>query len=216
MARKIPASAGNNQENKSKKNPISNAPDFQSYHPCWRFGNFDFGSKWGLVNLLGKFKFIYTEDLLSEIINSNLDSLDKILTNINGKEFETLDNLWSHINQCGHTVSIEIIRLISKSLSRTVFFDKIYPKLQTYEKNTWDEIRLYSHGNGKSNNHNVSIQNLCKEAQDRLEYLGFSDRSEIYSLRLEGKIRIYGFKELNYLDIIWVDLSHEIYPCDKD
>lgn len=211
MSPRIPQSA-TNIEIKGKQLPSNVGPDFQTFHPCWRLGNFDMEGKWGLRSLLGKFKFYYTEDLLNEVADLNLNALNDILTALDNKEFDTIDDFWSKLDGSKISLPVSVIKHISNSLFRNAFFEKIYPKLKEFETNTWDEIRQYSHGKGKSNNHNVSIKNLCKEARDRLEELGFSDRSEIYSLRLEGKIRIYGFKELNYLDIIWVDFYHEIYP----
>lgn len=212
MGRQIPASAANNTDRNSKRSPSSVTPDFQSHHPCWRFGNFDIDSKWGLKSLLGRFKFEYSHTILEIVVRLNLEELNSCLEELDGKEFDNVEDFWEAINVKISSVPVEAIKEISNFLFRNNFFEKIYPKLKIYENNTWEEIRQYSHGNGKSNNHNVSIMNLCKEARDRLDKMGYSDRSEIYSLRLEGKIRIYGFKEMNYLDIIWVDLNHEIYP----
>lgn len=214
MPPRIPQSAAN-AESKGKQVPLNIGPDFQTFHPCWRFGNFDLSSKWGLKSLLGKFKFSYTEDLLKEVVELNLDALNDKLTALDNKEFDTVDDFWSKLHSSDISLPVSVIKHISNSLFRNAFFEKIYPKLKIFEANTWEEIRQYSHGNGKSNNHNVSVKNLCKEARDRLEELGFSDRSEIYSLRLEGKVRIYGFKELNYLEIIWIDFNHEVYPTSR-
>ena len=50
---------------------------------------------------------------------------------------------------------------------------------------------------------------------DIVEELKYNE-DYIFSLRLEGKVRIYGFRIQNYLEILWVDLNHEIYPVDND
>ena len=63
-----------------------------------------------------------------------------------------------------------------------------------------------------SNNHDDDISKLGKTAQLRLKELGYTDYDKIYSLRLEGKIRIFGFRTQNYMDIVWVDLDHSVYP----
>lgn len=196
-----------------KKTPKAVSFDYSQMHPCWRIGHFDYCSKWGLNNL-GRFKFVYTEELLEivtnfgdEDLNSALESLDGRLCSI--KEFwQDFENIYTK------HIPITLVNCIERNFVCNAFIEKVYPKLKIYEENTWDEIRMYSHRRGQdsvSNNHYVSIQKLNKEAQDRLVELGYSDRSEIYSLRLEGKIRIYGFREMNFLDIIWVDLEHEIY-----
>jgi hypothetical protein len=101
---------------------------------------------------------------------------------------------------------------------RNVFFEKIYPKLKDFESNTWDEIRQQTHkskGKMKSNNHLVQVGSLCEKARRRLVDLRLDDNDELYSLRLEGTVRIYGIRKENYLDIIWVDLNHEVYPINQ-
>lgn len=215
IPKQIPNSVKNTPENNNKR-PIANSPNFSTYYPCWRLGHFDIESKWGLSSLLGEFTFNYTTDLMSSVLVMMDEELNTALEQVNNNTFTNIHDFWSKIeNLYNNSLPPKIIREIEEGLTRNVFFKKIYPKLKTYENNTWDEIRQYTHrgkGNAnKSNNHFVSIDKLSKEAQERLNILGFSDRSEIYSLRLEGKIRIYGFRELNYMDIIWIDLNHEIY-----
>ena len=81
--------------------------------------------------------------------------------------------------------------------STGVDVDKLIKDLQDY-KGEWSDVA-----------------DMYEEAQDRLNTIGYSDRDEIYSLRLEGTIRVYGFREMNYLDIIWIDLNHEIYKMHR-
>ena len=89
-------------------------------------------------------------------------------------------------------------------------------RLSQFETMTWDEIRQQTHGGkGKSSSHNIDVDDLNPKAKERLKILKFDDRDKIYSLRLEGTVRIFGFKELNYLDIIWIDLNHEVCPSKK-
>ncbi len=66
-----------------------------------------------------------------------------------------------------------------------------------------------------SNNHSVPVANLSKEARKRLEELKY-DEDYLFSLRLEAMVRIYGFRVQNYLEILWVDFNHEVYPVDND
>lgn len=212
MAKKvIPQKAGNTLE--IKKTPKAVLVDYSQMHPCWRIGHFDYCSKWGLKNL-GRFKFVYTEKILEIVTNFGDEDLHATLGSLDGR-FCSIKEFWqSFENLYTKHIPVTLVNCIEQNFVYNAFLEKIYPKLKIYEENTWDEIRQYSHRRGHdsvSNNHNVSIQNLSKEAQDRLVELGYSDRSEIYSLRLEGKIRIYGFREMNFLDIIWVDLEHEIY-----
>jgi hypothetical protein len=131
------------------------------------------------------------------------------MRNTNKREFGASKN-----PPCRRVSNILSISKIEDAIVNNVFIDKIYPKLIEFEKITWDEISQQSHqskGKMKSNNHNVKIYDLSKRAIERLKNLKIEDRDEIYSLRLEGQIRIYGFKELNYLDILWIDLDHSVY-----
>lgn len=216
MAKKtIPQSAGNAHTD-NKKTPTAITIDYLQTYPCWRIGNFDYKSKWGLNNL-GKFKFTYSEAMLNIVISVDNERLNVALENLDSRYYSSLEAFWSDFkrNYSEEDIPINLIECIEKEAMNNAFVEKIYPKLKSFENNTWDEIRKYSHrkkDKSVSNNHNVSISKLCKDAQDRLIELGYSDYSEIYSLRLEGTIRLYGFRKMNYLDIIWVDLDHEVYP----
>ena len=149
---------------------------------------------WDVSNLYIQKRLEIVTNFGDEDLNSALESLDGRLCSI--KEFwQDFENIYTK------HIPITLVNCIEQNFVCNAFIEKVYPKLKIYEENTWDEIRLYSHRRGQdsvSNNHYVSIQKLNKEAQDRLVELGYSDRSEIYSLRLEGKIRIYGFREMNF------------------
>ena len=90
-------------------------------------------------------------------------------------------------------------------------------KVATFEQcyNAEKRRRLQSKGKMKSNNRPVQVGDLCEKARNRLIDLKLDDNDELYSLRLEGTIRIYGIRKENYLDIIWVDLNHEVYPVSQ-
>lgn len=216
MAKKtIPLSAGSANTD-SKKTPTAITTDYMQTYPCWRIGNFDYKGKWGLNNL-GKFKFTYSEVMLNIVVSIGDERLNEALENLDSRHYPSLGAFWTDFRRIysEENIPVNLIDCIEKEAMNNVFAEKIYPKLKSFENNTWDEIRQYTHrkkDKSVSNNHNVLISKLCKEAQDRLIDLGYSDYSEIYSLRLEGTIRIYGFRKMNYLDIIWVDLAHEVYP----
>lgn len=216
MAKKtIPQSAGNTHTD-SKKTPTAITRDYSQTYPCWRIGNFDYKSNWGLKNL-GKFKFTYSEAMFNIVVSIGDEGLNTALEKLNSKHYSSLEAFWRDFgrNYSEKKIPVNLIDCIEKEAMNNAFAEKIYPKLKSFENNTWDEISKYSHrkkDKSVSNNHNVPISKLCKDAQDRLIALGYSDYSEIYSLRLEGTIRLYGFRKMNYLDIIWVDLDHEVYP----
>lgn len=90
----------------------------------------------------------------------------------------------------------------------------ILSKLAEFENMTWREIKQQTHGEkGKSSNHFVDISKLCKEAQKRLSQLQLTEN--IFSLRIKGKVRIYGVLESRVFEILWYDPNHEIYPIEK-
>lgn len=200
------------------KIPISADIDFASSHPCWRISNFDKYGPWGINSLL-QFTFKYTEDILKIVADSDLNELSDIFDNYNEKVFNDRFEFWRKIQEkCSKKIPISLVEKIEEVIMRNVFVEKIYPKLKNFESNTWDEIRQQTHkskGKMKSNNHPVKVGNLCETARKRLEELKLDDNDELYSLRLEGTIRIYGIRKENYLDIIWVDLNHEIYPVNR-
>lgn len=200
------------------KVPISADIDYAGSHPCWRISNFDKDGPWG-INSLIQFSFRCTEDILQIVADSNMDELNDAFDEINDKEFSGIKDFWGKLQKkCSKDIPIALIDKIEDVICRNVFFEKIYPKLKDLESNTWDEIRLQSHkskGKMKSNNHPVQVGNLCEKARKRLIELKLDDNDELYSLRLEGTIRIYGIRKENYLDIIWVDLNHEVYPVSQ-
>ena len=73
------------------------------------------------------------------------------------------------------------------------------------EKMTWTDLR--NHGC-----HLVSIEDLCKTAQTRLIDINQDDKDELYSIRLSGKVRVWGVKESNVIRLLWWDPEHEICP----
>src|SRR5574344_1125464 len=199
----IPESANKTASIKYPKAPNF---DYGSMRPCWRISNFDKNGPWGINSLL-KFSFTYNEAILNILIEFQKEDLGAAFETLDGKPFDNKDAFWEKLKVLyDKDIPLVLISKIEDAIVNNVFIDKIYPKLIEFEKITWDEIRLQSHqskGKMKSNNHNVKICDLGKLAIERLKNLKIEDRDEIYSLRLEGKIRIYGFKELNYLDILW-------------
>lgn len=212
--KRVPDSAASSI-NRKKTIPQFSIHDFRLYPPCWRIGHFDVEGKWGISSLLGDFVFSPSNELELYAIEND-DILAKCIDNIRGKHFRSVESFWNIFTQSyGDTIPADVVKTVASCVRRSFFLSKIYPKLQSFENSTWDEIDRATHDNGISSNHNDSVEKLSKEAQDRLAELHFSDRSEIYSLRLENQLRIFGFREMNYLDIIWIDTGHKVYPSTK-
>ena len=97
---------------------------------------------------------------------------------------------------------------------------KVIKKLRAYEGQTWGEIQ--SDTTGTSNNsksHYINIEKLCdvnKKAGERLKELNLFDMTEqIFSLRIDGKTRLFGFITFNVFSVIWIDSNHEVFPSKK-
>lgn len=83
------------------------------------------------------------------------------------------------------------------------FWETIFPKLQNFERMTWREIFL----GAKKQNHAIDVSKLNKSARDRFAELCI-EAEAIHSLRLEGKLRIYGFLSGPIYNILWYDDDH--------
>lgn len=86
--------------------------------------------------------------------------------------------------------------------------DELAALLRRMEGSTWA-----THGSHKS--HNVTIDQLIPEARSRLEALGFDDLDELYSLRVNGKPRIWGIRDERFLKVLWWDPDHAVCPSEK-
>ena len=95
-----------------------------------------------------------------------------------------------------------------QSVKIDYLFRKIIPKLQYFETMKWGSLG----GNGC---HFVKFDQLCQPAQKRLPELEKEDICELYSLRLSGKERIWGYRDGAHLNLLWWDPSHEVCPFEK-
>ena len=92
-----------------------------------------------------------------------------------------------------------------------VTVDQLYRKLKDFESQTWSQID--KHSNGK--HHFIEFYKLCKEAQERAVELKLDQYDSLYSLRLTGKLRLFGLLDNGEYSIIWYDSDHEICPSTK-
>lgn len=87
---------------------------------------------------------------------------------------------------------------------------KLLVKLVSYESMTWAQIEQAVGGKARGNlNHYVEVMNCRPRAQERLREIGLDQTERIYSLRLEGKLRVYGLREGAILILIWHDPHHD-------
>ena len=82
--------------------------------------------------------------------------------------------------------------------------------LKSYETMTWHQVLGASGGKKKgTNNHPLPISDLSKKAQSRLAEIGREDIDEIFSIRLEAKVRLYGIRQGAVFYFLWVDPWHD-------
>ena len=81
-------------------------------------------------------------------------------------------------------------------------------KLSAFESMTWNEIFTVA----KKQNHSISVESLkCRDAKRWMQE-NMPDQTELWTLRLSGKERIWGvFAEGAYLIVFW-DPNHKIMP----
>lgn len=91
------------------------------------------------------------------------------------------------------------------------FNEDVMDKLHDFEGQTWNDI---INTNGVDTNHYVETHKLIKKAQERLQDLNIFE-DQLFSLRLNGKTRLYGVLENGVFNILWFDSEHEIYPSKK-
>lgn len=90
---------------------------------------------------------------------------------------------------------------------------KILPKLENFEKLTWGELSNQPKGRGPgTKHHHIQVSDIVKKARKRLEKNEeWMDVEQLYSLRLDGKTRLYGVLINRKLNLVWYDSKHEIY-----
>jgi hypothetical protein len=92
--------------------------------------------------------------------------------------------------------------------------DAVFEHLLRFETMTWNEIMQASGGKSQghgTNSHFVYAENLCREAQKRLDELKIYD-DQIFSLRLSGLERLWGIIDDGVFHVVWHDKKHEVCP----
>lgn len=97
-----------------------------------------------------------------------------------------------------------------KQISDDYFWSYLFCKLKFIESRTWGEII-----GDCENNHYIPKNEIIKEASKRLEIRKLDDNDELFTLRLDGKKRIWGIRDGRVFKIIWWDREHLICPSRK-
>lgn len=91
-------------------------------------------------------------------------------------------------------------------------FNEVVDSLKDFERMTWAEISSAPKSGGAtgSKSHFIVVNEICKEAQQRLQEMNLH-YDTLYSLRLSGRKRVIGILENGILKIIWYDSNHSIW-----
>lgn len=89
--------------------------------------------------------------------------------------------------------------------------ENIRQRLSCFESMTWNEIL----NKGRSENHQIKIDSICKAARDRLVERKLNDIDEVCSLRIGAKPRVFGILDRGILRLLWYDPDHQICPSPK-
>ncbi|GFO82208.1 MAG: hypothetical protein A49_18350 [Methyloceanibacter sp.] len=74
---------------------------------------------------------------------------------------------------------------------------------------TWAEV------DGPSGSHFVNFEKLCPAAQKRLGELEKDEQGALFSVRIQGKMRVWGIRDVGILRILWFDPNHQVCPSKK-
>lgn len=88
------------------------------------------------------------------------------------------------------------------------FLKEFLPKLVSLEQRCWSDII-----SDKKHNHWIDCKDFSKEAQSRISQMPQSYDS-LFSLRLSGKLRLFGVIENSVFYLIWTDPEHEVCVCN--
>lgn len=83
------------------------------------------------------------------------------------------------------------------------FWDVILPKLRDFESMTVSDIFI----SAKKQNHGINVNKLSRDAVSRLADMKI-EAEAVHSLRLGGKLRLYGILDGSVYSIIWYDDDH--------
>jgi hypothetical protein len=189
---------------------------YKNQNISWQTNRIDSGSQWGFAPLQC-LKLNIPEEKINELGESRNELFDAMM-DLNQKIYSTTDDFLHRLDiESKKTVTAIEQKELLKHIDNYIFWNEIYPKLKEFERKNWFEIERETFGKrSKSKHHYVKVADLIPEAQKRLVQLNLDDYDELYSLRLSGKIRVWGIREFGYLKVLWFDLEHEICPSLKE
>lgn len=86
---------------------------------------------------------------------------------------------------------------------------EVLARFRDYESMTWEQI------DGPTGSHGVEPWKLSREAQLRLAAIRQDDASELFSLRITGRRRVWGILDEHVLRLLWWDPEHQVCPSAR-
>lgn len=87
-------------------------------------------------------------------------------------------------------------------------FEKVHDRLKSFETMSWTAIE-------QADCHFISCTDIVRDAQTRLVELQQDDIDDLFSLRVQGRIRVWGIRDGSALKLLWLDPDHEVCPSTK-
>ena len=88
------------------------------------------------------------------------------------------------------------------ALAEATLYKRVMETLHNFE--TMEEKDIRSQGS-----HAVEIEQLCKDAKDRLTEIELDDLDALMSFRLAGKARVWCRMDRNVMQVLWWDPQHQ-------
>lgn len=88
---------------------------------------------------------------------------------------------------------------------------KVLERLKALEQMTLDTII------SDDESHSIPVGDLVRRARDRLVTISLDDVDGLFSLRVEGRMRVWAIQmgSSSTLELLWFDPNHEVCPSKK-
>jgi hypothetical protein len=213
-SKKVPNYHSDLKISKSPKTS-ENPAQYKDMPIAWQLSFIDDESKWGTKCLRENISFGKYEELLTNLTGEVHNDLLEAIDVFHNKRFDHVTELLNAVKQKSNDhISIDQQQILLNHLNENPFWTEIYTKIRHFETNTWHIIEREQHGGRrrKTKHHNVSVSDIIPEARKRLEKLNYDDIDELFSIRFDGELRIWGIRTFSYLKVLWIDFNHEICP----
>jgi hypothetical protein len=204
----------------SKSPKVSENPaQYKDMPIAWQLSFIDDESRWGTKCLKENISLSNYDEIVRRLPKNVHNDLYDALGDLVDKRFNSIAELFEAIKRnANDNITVDEQQFLLNFLKENPFWTEIYTKIRHFETNTWHAIEreLFGKGKRKTKHHSVSVSKIIPEAQKRLETLHYDDIDELFSVRLDGEMRIWGIRTYSYLKVLWIDLKHEICPTQKD